>query len=550
MFKKIFNNTLITVALVVVVLIALFLNVLNNTYTQRLADSLKEDVAFIEKGFEVEGLDYFNDLDSKERITLIDEDGSVLFDNRRDSESLENHSDREEIKEAIETGEGYSRRYSDSIGVVSIYYAKALENGDIIRVSLEADSITSLLVRMFSYLFWIAVIGLLVAMFLAQRAASKIVKPINELDVDKPITLPPYKELTPLVSKINEQNYTIEKQIDKLNKRKEELKNITANMNEGLLVINAKEKVLSANDAALKLFGVVTNGRKESVYEFDHSRIFMEAIKKALKGEALSFEKSTNGRYLEYMLSPVKVDNVVQGATIVVMDITEKRQQEEMRREFSSNVSHELKTPLTSISGFAELLRNDLVAPKDVCEIGSNIYDEAQRLIVMIEDILKLSRLDDSRSVGEKEEIDLRQLSEKIIEQYKGRAKEQNISLSIKNTAKIKTIRQLINEIISNLVSNAIKYNKENGEVVISFLEDNKHVTIQVSDSGQGISFEDQKRIFERFYRADKAHSSEIPGTGLGLSIVKHAVNYLGGEISVTSELNKGSTFKVVLPKE
>ena len=250
------------------------------------------------------------------------------------------------------------------------------------------------------------------------------------------------------------------------------------------------------------------------------------------------------------MLSPVKVDETTQGATIVVMDITDKRLQEEMRREFSSNVSHELKTPLTSISGFAELLKNDLVAQKDVSEIGSNIYDEAQRLIVMIEDILKLSRLDDSQNMGDKEEVDLKQMSEKICAQFFSKAQERNISLEVKNSACLKTIPQLASEIISNLVSNAIKYNEEGGKVEISFRDDDKTVTIQVKDTGQGIALEDQKRIFERFYRADKAHTSEIPGTGLGLSIVKHAASYLGGEVSVVSEPNKGSTFRVILPKK
>ena len=549
MVKKIFTNTLITVALVVALLIALFLNVLNNTYTDRLTASLKEDVTFIERGLKDSGLDYLEGLNSKERITIVSSEGEVIFDNRRDSSALEDHSDREEIGEALENGEGYARRYSDSLGVVSIYYAKALSNGNVIRVSLEADTVTSLLVRMVSHLFWIVVIALLIAMFLAQRAAKKIVEPINKLDVNKPIALAPYKELTPLVFKINEQNYTIEKQIDKLEKRKEELKNITANMNEGLLVINAKEQVLSANDAALKLFGIKNPNPKDSVYEYDHSRTFMEAVKKALKGEASSFEENVDHRYLEFMVAPVSVDDVISGATIVVMDITEKRSQEMMRREFSSNVSHELKTPLTSISGFAELLKNNLVAEKDVSEIGANIYDEAQRLISMIQDIIKISRLDEASSMGEKEEIELNPLVLKVFSQYTDKAKEKNIALKVEGEAKFASIRHLIDEIISNLVSNAIKYNKENGEVNVTLKDLGKEIEIIVKDNGIGIAPEDEARIFERFYRADKAHSGQIPGTGLGLSIVKHAVSYLGGAITLDSKLDKGTTFRVVLPK-
>ncbi len=549
MVKKIFNNTLITVALVVTLLIALFLNVLNNTYTDRLTASLKEDVTFIERGLKDSGLDYLEGLNSKERITIVSSEGEVIFDNRKDSSALEDHSDREEIGEALESGEGYARRYSDSLGVVSIYYAKALSNGNVIRVSLEADTVTSLLVRMVSHLFWIVVIALLIAMFLAQRAAKKIVEPINKLDVNKPIALAPYKELTPLIFKINEQNYTIEKQIEKLEKRKEELKNITANMNEGLLVINAKEQVLSANDAALKLFGIKNPNPKDSVYEFDHSRTFMEAVKKALKGEASSFEENVDHRYLEFMVAPVNVDDVISGATIVVMDITEKRSQEMMRREFSSNVSHELKTPLTSISGFAELLKNNLVAEKDVSEIGANIYDEAQRLISMIQDIIKISRLDEASSMGEKEEIELNPLVLKVFSQYADKAKEKNIALKVEGEAKFASIRHLIDEIISNLVSNAIKYNKENGEVDVTLKDLGKEIEITVKDNGIGIAPEDEARIFERFYRADKAHSGQIPGTGLGLSIVKHAVSYLGGAITLDSKLDKGTTFRVVLPK-
>ena len=549
MVKKIFTNTLITVALVVALLIALFLNVLNNTYTDRLTASLKEDVTFIERGLKDSGLDYLEGLNSKERITIVSSEGEVIFDNRRDSSALEDHSDREEIGEALENGEGYARRYSDSLGVVSIYYAKALSNGNVIRVSLEADTVTSLLVRMVSHLFWIVVIALLIAMFLAQRAAKKIVEPINKLDVNKPIALAPYKELTPLIFKINEQNYTIEKQIEKLEKRKEELKNITANMNEGLLVINAKEQVLSANDAALKLFGIKNPNPKDSVYEYDHSRAFMEAVKKALKGEASSFEENVDHRYLEFMVAPVNVDDVISGATIVVMDITEKRSQEMMRREFSSNVSHELKTPLTSISGFAELLKNNLVAEKDVSEIGANIYDEAQRLISMIQDIIKISRLDEASSMGEKEEIELNPLVLKVFSQHADKAKEKNIALKVEGEAKFASIRHLIDEIISNLVSNAIKYNKENGEVDVTLKDLGKEIEIVVKDNGIGIAPEDEARIFERFYRADKAHSGQIPGTGLGLSIVKHAVSYLGGAITLDSKLDKGTTFRVVLPK-
>ncbi len=549
MVKKIFTNTLITVALVVALLIALFLNVLNNTYTDRLTASLKEDVTFIERGLKDSGLDYLEGLNSKERITIVSSEGEVIFDNRKDSSALEDHSDREEIQEALENGEGYARRYSDSLGVVSIYYAKALSNGNVIRVSLEADTVTSLLVRMVSHLFWIVVIALLIAMFLAQRAAKKIVEPINKLDVNKPIALAPYKELTPLIFKINEQNYTIEKQIEKLEKRKEELKNITANMNEGLLVINAKEQVLSANDAALKLFGIKNPNPKDSVYEYDHSRTFMEAVKKALKGEASSFEENVDHRYLEFMVAPVNVDDVISGATIVVMDITEKRSQEMMRREFSSNVSHELKTPLTSISGFAELLKNNLVAEKDVSEIGANIYDEAQRLISMIQDIIKISRLDEASSMGEKEEIELNPLVLKVFSQYADKAKEKNIALKVEGEAKFASIRHLIDEIISNLVSNAIKYNKENGEVNVTLKDLGKEIEIVVKDNGIGIAPEDEARIFERFYRADKAHSGQIPGTGLGLSIVKHAVSYLGGAITLDSKLDKGTTFRVVLPK-
>lgn len=549
MVKKIFTNTLITVALVVTLLIALFLNVLNNTYTDRLTASLKEDVTFIERGLKDSGLDYLEGLNSKERITIVSSEGEVIFDNRKDSSALEDHSDREEIGEALENGEGYARRYSDSLGVVSIYYAKALSNGNVIRVSLEADTVTSLLVRMVSHLFWIVVIALLIAMFLAQRAAKKIVEPINKLDVNKPIALAPYKELTPLIFKINEQNYTIEKQIEKLEKRKEELKNITANMNEGLLVINAKEQVLSANDAALKLFGIKNPNPKDSVYEYDHSRAFMEAVKKALKGEASSFEENVDHRYLEFMVAPVNVDDVISGATIVVMDITEKRSQEMMRREFSSNVSHELKTPLTSISGFAELLKNNLVAEKDVSEIGANIYDEAQRLISMIQDIIKISRLDEASSMGEKEEIELNPLVLKVFSQHADKAKEKNIALKVEGEAKFASIRHLIDEIISNLVSNAIKYNKENGEVDVTLKDLGKEIEIVVKDNGIGIAPEDEARIFERFYRADKAHSGQIPGTGLGLSIVKHAVSYLGGAITLDSKLDKGTTFRVVLPK-
>ena len=549
MTTKIFKNILITCLCATVIIISLFLVVLYNNFKSETITKLKNDAVYLTAGYKVQGIDYLESIETSDRITLIDESGEVIYDNHANVEKLDDHSDRIEINEAFEDGEGYSERYSDTIGKVSLYYAKAIDNDTVLRISTQASTISALLLGMTSYLFWIIIIVAIIAVLIANRLAKAIVKPINDIDLNKPNIISPYKELSPLFARINEQNYTINKQIKNLNQRKEEFKTMTENMAEGIIVINQKKDVLTYNESAAKLFGAHDISENNSVFQFDHSLKFMEAIDNVVLGQKSEYKLEKDDKVYSLLINPILVNGKPSGATILIIDITAKELQDKLRREFSANVSHELKTPLTSISGFAEIMKNGLVDPEDVKDIAGNIYDEAKRLIVLIDDIIRLSRLDNSDVDVKKESVDLKALAIEVIAHLKNAAKQKHIAVSCEGYATVNGVSYLLEEVIQNLIDNAIKYGKDDGYAKVSLCEKDNEAIIKVEDNGIGIAASDLDRIFERFYRSDKSHSKAIGGTGLGLSIVKHAVEYHNGKIEVESKLIEGSSFVIRLPK-
>ncbi len=551
MTSKIFKYCMISAIVAIIVTIGLFFNVLYHEFENSTMDNLKEEVALVKVGVDHEGIAYFDDVNVAQRVTIIDQSGEVIYDNVTDEEDLEDHSDREEVIEALDSGWGYATRYSESIGKQSIYVATLLENGDILRISTTADTTTTVLLRMSVHIVWIVLIVMVVTFLIAHRLAKKIVKPINEIDLDGTNLIAPYKELNPLYSKVERQNYTISKQLNELQKRQDEFKLIVRNMNEGIIMINKEANIITINHAMKALFKIDDIDVGDSVYEIYRSQDFMKAVEEVLAGHKQNIHIEKDKRIFDVIMGPAKNDEEeVEGATIIIFDITEKELQEKMRREFSANVSHELKTPLTTISGFAEIMKNGVADINDTKELAGNIYDEAQRLIKLVEDIIHLSSLDAKAKVHEHEEIDLKKLTNEIFDHQNPSADKKKISLEVDGEAKIIGSYSVLEEMINNLVDNAIKYGNEGGYVKVILKEDERNTYISVEDNGIGIPADSKDRIFERFYRVDKSRSKELGGTGLGLSIVKHAVLYHDGEITVDSDIKKGTTFKIILPKK
>ncbi len=548
MTQKIFRNIILTVICAAIVIIGLFFNVMYQEFLGDLETNLQQELVLLERGYEEFGVDYFDGVDISQRITVIAADGTVIYDSRVDASTSEDHSDREEVIEAINNTWGYARRYSKTLGDQSIYVAKLLDSGEILRVSTDTASAYVLFLRMSSHILWIFIIVMIVSFFVAKRLSLNIVKPINDIDLND-LGLAPYKELDPLFTKLHKQAYTIDEQVRELSKRQAELELVLQNMNEGIVMINKEAKILTYNRATLALFGLGPLREGATIYEIYRSQDFMRAVDAVLSSHKQDLKISHDGKILEVIMGPITdQDGSVYGATIIIFDITQKEVQEQLRHEFSANVSHELKTPLTTVSGFAELMKNGLVDEKDVTDIAGNIYDEAQRLISLIDDIIHLSSLDDGPVEHEKEDVDLLALTRSIFAHQGPRAQKRDITLEVRGEAiHYQGTYSILEELIGNLVDNAIKYGKDHGHVMVDLKKDEDEVTIVVRDDGIGIPPESLDRIFERFYRVDKSRSKELGGTGLGLSIVKHAASYHGGKVTVESS-DKGSTFTVTLP--
>ncbi len=552
MFKKIFRSSLLTAMIVLLASIFLIMGILHGIFENQLEDQLQKETAFVATAIENEGISYFDNLSKDgDRVTLIDKDGTVLADSQVDVSKLENHGDREEVKQAETEGRGQSVRYSSTMTEKTVYYAQKLDNGQILRISADQFTIVTILLGISQPIAIVVIAAIVLSLILSTNVAKHIVEPINDLDLDDPMENTVYDELSPLLRKIAHQNSTIEEQLKEARQKQEEFRIITDNMSEGFIVIDNQMKILTYNAAALKLFGAEQK-TPENILALSRSKPFRDAIYKSLDGEHSQAEMTTDERVYSIISNPVyDTEQEVIGAVIVVIDITEISRREQLRREFTSNVSHELKTPLTSISGFAEIMKSGGTDEATVVDFSRSIYDEAQRLISLVSDIIKLSELDDGTIEYEPETVDLYTLSLEIASRLSPQAQEKKIHFTVNGEkAEITGVRKILDEIIFNLCDNAVKYNRSGGDVKVSVKNSADTVTVTVSDTGIGIPTVQQNRVFERFYRVDKARSKSIGGTGLGLSIVKHGVMYHNAQISLESKENEGTTVVINFPKQ
>ena len=551
MTKKIFKSIMFVCALVLAVGLAAVMGILYSNFDGQMRKELSKEAAYLAYGVEQQGVDYLKNIkDKSARITYIDQDGTVLFDNEADVSEMKNHSDRTEFQKAEKYGAGESSRYSDTLSEKTIYYALRLKDGTVLRVSGTQDSVLALVENLIFPLCGLLCLMLILSGIMASAISKRIVKPINELDLESPEENQIYEELSPLLSKIYRQNREIQNQLELAKQQQEEFALITENMQEGLIVIDKYTMILSANSSAWNLFHVDRVRQGESVYCLDREEEFRHAIEQVLSGEHTELVLKLNGSDIQLIANPVIRDKKTEGAVVLLVNVTEKLERESLRREFSANVSHELKTPLTSISGFAEIMQGGLVKNEDIPKFAGRIYKESQRLLQLVEDVIQISQLDEEKTSYVWEPVDVYQVCKNAFESLKEKAKRLNVHLYIcGERMKMEAVRTLLEEAIYNVCDNAIKYNRNDGSVSVFLTQTAQEIQIVVKDTGVGIPKEDQDRVFERFYRVDKSHSKEIGGTGLGLSIVKHAVGALKGSVILRSEEGNGTEICMKFPK-
>ena len=551
MTKKIFKSIMFVCALVLAVGLAAVMGILYSNFDGQMRKELSKEAAYLAYGVEQQGVDYLKNIkDKSARITYIDQDGTVLFDNEADVSEMKNHSDRTEFQKAEKYGAGESSRYSDTLSEKTIYYALRLKDGTVLRVSGTQDSVLALVENLIFPLCGLLCLMLILSGIMASAISKRIVKPINELDLESPEENRIYEELSPLLSKIHRQNREIQNQLELAKQQQEEFALITENMQEGLIVIDKYTMILSANSSAWNLFHMDRVCQGESVYCLDREEEFRHAIEQVLSGEHTELVLKLNGSDIQLIANPVIRDKKTEGAVVLLVNVTEKLERESLRREFSANVSHELKTPLTSISGFAEIMQGGLVKNEDIPKFAGRIYKESQRLLQLVEDVIQISQLDEEKTSYVWEPVDVYQVCKNAFESLKEKAKRLNVHLYIcGERMKMEAVRTLLEEAIYNVCDNAIKYNRNDGSVSVFLTQTAQEIQIVVKDTGVGIPKEDQDRVFERFFRVDKSHSKEIGGTGLGLSIVKHAVGALKGSVILRSEEGNGTEICMKFPK-
>ena len=524
----------------------LFFGVMYRDYEDGAFARLRAEAAAIAQGLGAVGSDYFDSFVPDDRVTWIAASGTVLYDSAAPAQLLESHADREEIDHALQTGEAQTSRYSKTLLQRTFYYAKLLEGGTVLRVSCTQNSLPAMILMLLTPFLWVATLVLILCGVLSYRLARQITKPLNAINPDNPAPLPSYPELTPLFDKLREQNRTIGKQMNELQLRQREFTAITENMREGFLLVDCKMHVLSSNHSALEVLG----GRELKpgclLYDAECRQEIFDAVDTALSGSHAELLLTIDETSWQVLANPVVASGQVAGAVVLFMDVTEREQRERLRREFSANVSHELKTPLTSISGFAELMKEGLVPPEKIPEFSGDIYKESLRLIGLVNDIIQLSRLDENSTQFQRAPVDLYDLCAQSIERLSPVAARQSVTLALTGEhAEIIGVEQLLKEMIYNLLDNAIKYNVPGGSVTASVRKSAGRTILSVSDTGIGIPYAHQPRVFERFYRVDKSHSKEVGGTGLGLSIVRHAAQYHGARLELKSQPGKGTTITV-----
>ena len=551
MTKKIFKSIFIVASITLLSAITVITGVLYRYFTGAQQAQLRSELQLVAEATEKFGIEYFDGMSyDRHRITWIDNSGNVTYDSYVDAETMQNHSDREEFIEALEKGKGSSTRYSATLTEETIYEAIRLKDGSVLRISTNYATALALVVDMLQPIAFILLIVIVLSGFFAHFMAKNVVKPFNELDLDAPLENDLYEELSPLLHKIHSQQSAIKQQMFLLKNKQEEFKQITEHMKETLVLLDNKDRIISMNQAAKELFCVEGDCEEKNFFAIDRKeemRVALDEVKK--KGKA-SFIANRNGRDYNFELSRIDADEVTQGIVILAFDVSDKINAEKNRREFTANVSHELKTPLQSIIGAAELLENDIIKEEDRPHFISNIRKEASRLVVLIEDIIRLSQMDEHLEM-EKEEVSLCKIANEVRETLLDAAINKNIAIEVYgDDVNMLGVHSLLYEMLYNLCDNAIKYNNPGGYVKI-FIEDaNNSIILRVEDNGIGISKEHHEKIFERFYRVDKSHSKVSGGTGLGLAIVKHAVLIHDGEIIVKSKVNEGTVIEVIFHQE
>lgn len=549
MTKKIFHSILLVAGAVLLASLFVITGALYEYFGIIQKKQLKDELGLAAVSVEQQGDDFLKRLSpDRYRITWINTQGNVIYDTRTDAESLENHADRTEIKQALKDGYGESIRYSSTLLEKTIYCAQRLTDGSVLRISVSRATIGVLMLGILQPILIVLIAALVLSGMLAKRLSKRIVEPLNSLDLEHPLDNDSYEELSPLLNRINRQHNQITAQMRELKKRTDQFAQITASMNEGLVLLDNRGCILSINPAAIEIFGAEPSCVGRDFLSVDRSHGISVAIQAALKDGHSEIHASRKGLIYQFDISRIAADGETAGVVILAFDITEKETAEQNRREFTANVSHELKTPLQGIIGSAELIENGMVKPEDMSRFVGHIRLEAQRLVTLIGDIIRLSQLDEGGDMP-RENIDLLSVASAVADDLLLSADGQGISIAVEGSpANVYGVKRLLYEIVYNLCDNAIKYNRQGGSVKISTVSEGGFSSVTVSDTGIGIAPEYQNRIFERFFRVDKSHSKSSGGTGLGLSIVKHAVQYHHGKIELTSAPGKGTSITVSFP--
>ena len=546
MTKKIFRTILAVGIAVILLSTALFCTVLLRHYTTRVFDELEMEAALAARGVELEGADYLAGLDPQNRVTWISGDGSVLYDSQADAGAMENHLEREEVQEALSGRVGEAERYSDTLSIRTLYVALPLSDGSVLRVASDQSSVVSLVVELIPSLVLVLILTIALGALLAYRLSRAIIRPILALDLSHPEDCDTYEELTPLLRRIHSQSETIQSQMEELERQRSEFTAITENMSEGFLLMDSRTNLLSCNSSALRLLDAPRAEVGESVLHLNRTEAFRRVVDEALQGRHSEALLERGDKCYQLLANCVQREGQVVGAVIAILDVTERESREALRREFTANVSHELKTPLTSISGFAELMKAGTVPPETVPEFAGDIYREAQRLITLVEDIIHLSQLDEDLVPLERGAVDLFAVARDVVQRLTPAAERAGVALTLTGgETTVEGVRQVLDEMVANLVDNAIKYNRPGGSVAVEVTVAEGKPRLTVRDTGIGIPAAHQERVFERFYRVDKSHSKEVGGTGLGLSIVKHAAAYHNASVSLESTEGVGTTVTV-----
>ena len=549
MTKRIFRATLLVGVAVLIASLTLVMGALYSYFGRVQESQLRDELSLAVVGVEQNGTDYLKQLRSDQyRITWLRADGAVLYDTQADAESMENHAQRQEVQQALATGEGESSRYSDTLLQKTVYYAKRLPDGTVLRLSAIRVTTGVLVLNMLQPILLVLAAALILSGVLASRLARRITEPLNRLDLEHPLENDTYEELAPLLRRMEHQRRQIDRQMDELRRRSEEFEQITGSMNEGLVLLDEAGVILSINPAARRLLDAAENCVGQDLLTVDRDVALSDALRQAAEQGHSEFRGQRNGREYQFDVTRIQSEGRMAGTVLLVFDVTERAFAERNRREFTANVSHELKTPLQGIIGSAELLENGLVKQEDVPRFIGHIRSEAQRLVTLIGDIIRLSQLDEGEPMPA-EPVELLALAREAAESLQSAAAARNVTITVEGEpVELTGVRRLLYEIVFNLCDNAIKYNTDGGRVQVTVTKENETAAVTVRDTGIGIPPDQQDRVFERFYRVDKSHSKASGGTGLGLSIVKHAVQYHHGAIHLQSEVGKGTEIRVTFP--